>query len=122
MSKYLIVTKDKDYISRYWKSVAKKLKDSCMVYDSTGCLIYPYSLYDGEDRLWAKRIIENHNVGDCFDDAEDYYFSKADNTKYNGGWIDRYANGKYTIQYNYDFIEFDRLENAKLFIDLVNAA
>lgn len=76
-AKYLIITRDKDYISN--KKNIKELtttygKGKFQIYDSNGTLIHPEGIYDGEDRIWASTFIKTHKVGDEVPDAVDWYY------------------------------------------------
>lgn len=71
MAKFLIITKEKDYISTGYKKIAKELRGKCQVYDENGTLVHPAKLYDGEDREWAKEFIATHKVGDSTSDARE---------------------------------------------------
>lgn len=76
-AKYLIITRDKDYISN--KKNIKELtatygKGKFQIYDSNGTLIHPEGIYDGEDRIWASTFIKTHKVGDEVPDAADWYY------------------------------------------------
>lgn len=76
-AKYLVITRDKDYISN--KKNIKELtatygKGKFQIYDSNGTLIHPEGIYDGEDRIWASTFIKTHKVGDEVPDAADWYY------------------------------------------------
>ena len=79
MGKYLIITKEKDYVSSSYKKITNTLKSKCMVYDTNGTLVYPHKLYDGEDRIWAKAFLMTHRNGDAVADAQEWYYKKNDN-------------------------------------------
>lgn len=80
MSKYLIVTKDRDFISNGYRQVVKDVKTEdnvIMVYDSHGKIVYPARLarlYDGTNRFWAEELIRTHKAGDSTRNAELDYF------------------------------------------------
>ena len=79
MAKYLIVTKDRDFIVNGYKQVVKDAKshnNKIFVYDSHGKLVYPAWIYDGANRLWAEEFIRTHKVGDSTKDAEEDYFRR----------------------------------------------
>ena len=94
-AKYLVITKEKDYISAGYKKAREEFGTKCMIYDKNGTLVYPAWMYDGEDRDWAKWFIETHKVGESSDDARSEYVrenvmkaifttTQSDLLKYNG--------------------------------------
>ena len=80
MAKYLIITKERDFVDTKWKQLAKTLDTigvRCQVYDKNGTLVYPAQYYDGEDREWAKWFIQNHKVGEGVANAQEYYYKEV---------------------------------------------
>lgn len=89
--KYLILTKDQDYISKTYKRKVKGNRH-CQVYDANGTLVYPAAIYDGEDREWAKEFIKHHKIGDSVKDAQVWFMQNFKWDYHNGKWD--YHNGK----------------------------
>ena len=86
MAKYLIITKERDFISNS-RDALKHLKNStgtgCMVYDKDGWYISyakrdyngvprrAIALCDGEPRLYYAKIIKKFPVGTVWEDIND---------------------------------------------------
>jgi len=90
MAKYLIVTKEKDFVSSSKNAKNHTYATNCkgvMVYDVDGNLVDSSStngdgvvvregtrFADGEPRAWTKEFLKNHKTGDSVPDATGWYF------------------------------------------------